>query len=56
MTGSSSAANWLIRLAGSSPPSLSLVTGNPRSPCGPPTLSYFASTCPVTTFAPVSGV
>ena len=35
--------------AGARPPSTSLVVGNPRSPSGPPTLSYLASTWPVTT-------
>ena len=56
MTGLSSAANGTTALCGASPPSASLAVGKPRSPVGPPTLSYLARIWPVTTLAPVAGL
>lgn len=56
ITGRSAAAKLAILLIGARPPSSSLLVGKPRSPSGPPTLSYLASTCPVRTLAPVVGL
>ncbi|SHX17317.1 Uncharacterised protein [Mycobacteroides abscessus subsp. abscessus] len=55
IAGLSAAAKVAIRLVGEMPPSVSLLAGNPRSPCGPPAARYLASTSPVIACAPVAG-